>query len=595
MRNRILWLLSSCVLLMLAAAAFNRSEELSTAPMPEPSVLGGYYEDSFTLKLTAPQSGTIYYTTDGSTPTADSALYVDGIEIKDRSGEPNVYNAVQNVVPDWKTYTPKTAPVEKGTVIRAVYINESGIESEILTQTYFIGIQPPEQGYAISLVFEPDALFGDDGICVTGREYDNWYLAGDTSVPAPIANFYQKIEVPATAEIMDENGDILNQSIGIRVQGDGSRKGNVKRLILVAREEYSGKKVFDEELFDGVTSHSVMLKAQLSDAIIADLVSDRSVATQQSVPVRLYLNGEFWYSSYMLERFDEQYFRQHFQVDDRVQVRDGITDEETMAKSPVDHYAEFYDWIYTAYFPNPYEWERLHEEMDLQSFIDYIAINFYISNVDLGDTHNYMLWRSPSLGSGEYEDMRWRWCIYDIEPMMWLENPVEMNTFTTGRPAWELNKMALFKSLRLSPEFCRLFVLSTMDLINNNFAPANVEPVLAEYGYDLSWLDSFFLKRPQHAVNILAEEFDLSGALETVTIATQTPEMGSIIVNTSVIDLSSGSWSGQYFTDYPITVTAVPGDGYRFIGWKGGTAETADTVTLNVDGGLSLEAVFAEE
>ena len=77
-------------------------------------------------------------------------------------------------------------------------------------------------------------------------------------------------------------------------------------------------------------------------------------------------------------------------------------------------------------------------------------------------------------------------------------------------------------------------------------------------------------------------------------IACSNPEMGSVVVNTSRIDLSGGNWNGQYFTDYPITVTAIANDGYEFLGWKGDAQSTEETITLSVDGGISLEAVFAE-
>ena len=123
-------------------------------------------------------------------------------------------NSVQNVVTDWKNYTPDPQPVEKGTVIRAVFVNERDIASEILTQTYFIGLQPPERGYTLSLVFEYDDLFGEDGIYVTGKEYDEWYLSGDSSAEAPVPNFEKKREVRATAELLGESGDILNQAVG---------------------------------------------------------------------------------------------------------------------------------------------------------------------------------------------------------------------------------------------------------------------------------------------------------------------------------------------------------------------------------------------
>ena len=118
--------------------------------------------------------------------------------------------------------------------------------------------------------------------------------------------------------------------------------------------------------------------------------------------------------------------------------------------------------------------------------------------------------------------------------------------------------------------------------------------MLADYGYTLDWLDGFFRKRPAYAVQHLAEEFDLTGSPETVTVTTAHPEMGSVTVNTSRIDLSTGSWSGQYFTDYPITVTAAANDGYEFVGWKGDTGGAGETVTVSVDGGITLEAVFAK-
>ncbi|HAL88057.1 MAG TPA: spore coat protein CotH, partial [Clostridiales bacterium] len=143
--------------------------------MPEASLPGGYYENDVTLELNAPPYGKIYYTTDGSAPSKNSIPYDGGIRITDRSDEPNVYHSIQNVVKDWKEYTPDPTPVKKGTVIRAVYISDWGSRSEILTQTYFVGLQPPEHGYTLSLVFEDEDVFGEDGIYVTGKAYDAWY------------------------------------------------------------------------------------------------------------------------------------------------------------------------------------------------------------------------------------------------------------------------------------------------------------------------------------------------------------------------------------------------------------------------------------
>lgn len=168
-----------------------------------------------------------------------------------------------------------------------------------------------------------------------------------------------------------------------------------------------------------------------------------------------------------------------------------------------------------------------------------------------------------------------------------------VNVFSPGEDGG-INATSVFSSLKVNSEFRQQFVISFMDMLNNNFAPANVEKVLADYGYTLDWMDGFFRKRPAYAVQHLAEEFDLTGSPETVTVTTAHPEMGSVTVNTSLLDLSSGSWSGQYFTDYPITVTAAANDGYKFVGWKGDTGGAGETVTVSVDGGITLEAVFAK-
>ena len=317
MKQRLTALIASVLALVVLTVGFLFLEQHCQAPVPVPSVPGGYYDEEFVLQFTAPENGTIYYTTDGSTPTTQSAVYSGGIPIVNRSNEPNIYKAVQNVVSDWKTYTPDPTPVEKGTVVRAIYVSDWGQVSDILTQTYFVGIPQPEEGYTLSIVFEYDDLFGENGIYVTGKEYDDWYLSDGDPAQAPLPNFMKDMEVVTTAEWLDSEGDILNQPVGLRIQGNTARIYPAKRLTLTAREEYSGSQFFDAPLFPDVITHSVMLKDSLPDAMMSDLLQDRSVSTQQCIPVRVYLNGEFLYSSYMFERYDSQYFRQYYQVADK--------------------------------------------------------------------------------------------------------------------------------------------------------------------------------------------------------------------------------------------------------------------------------------
>lgn len=305
----------------------------------------------------------------------------------------------------------------------------------------------------------------------------------------------------------------------------------------------------------------------------------------------------------MLERYDTNYFRQHYGIDNRVLVRDGVMDEESAANTDIDYYSEFMYWVRNTDFSDPEQWEQFCGGADVQSYIDYMCINYFLCNIDFGDHKNYIVWRSPYPGKEPYADMRWRWCIYDIDamqvfsgdPSKGLAEEINVFTYVYEKAVWgdDLAR-SIHTAMKRNPEYCRQFTLSFMDLYNNNFSPENVGAVLEKYGLSLDWNNSYFEKRPAYAVKHIAEEFGLTGSLETVTVTCEHPEMGEVTVNTSQIDLADGSWEGTYFTDYPITITAVPKDGYQFLGWKGDAEQASSTLTIPVDGGIQLEAVFAK-
>ena len=601
MKQRAASVLISAIVLMILIFFFGWIKDRCNAPVPEPSVSGGYYSAPFTLELQAPEDGTIYYTLDGSTPTTQSAVYEDGIALSDRSSEPNVYNAIQNVVEDWKNYSPKLTPVTKGTVVRAIYVNDWGISSEVMTQTYFVGVEAPDWGYTFSLVFEDEDVFGENGIYVTGEAYDQWYLTGDTTVPKPVLNFNQHLQTQALVQVFEGTDLLFSQPVALRIQGGSKRGWDKKRFILEAEEELGGSSFFYQPLFEGISTHSIMTKDCPTDAMVYDLVGDRAAATQKSTSARVFLNGELWYTYYALERFDHQYFRQYYDVDEVMLVKSAVVDPDITRYQ--DAYPEFMWWVGHTDFTDPEQWEQLKKEADLQSYIDYMVINYYLCNWDLADDKNYVVWRSVDQEDSPYADQRWRWCVFDIDPLEYtlthydLENIAQLNTFTCDPPYCDnsLDQMTLFRAFRNVEEFRQRFVTSFMDIVNNNFDPERVEKILEKYGKNLDWLDGFFRQRPAYAAAHLAEEFDLTGELETVSITTRDPELGTVVVNTSEIDLTEGSWSGKYYEDYPITITAYPAEGCRFVGWKGDVEDGAESLTIPVDGGVSLEAVFQRE
>lgn len=612
---------------------------------PYLSKQSGVYEEPFELTIAYKKGYDIYYTTDGSDPDENSIKYVGPVKVYDRSNEPNIYRSQQRVVEDWKEYTPDPEPVDKAFIIKAVAIDKAGISSDMVCATYFVGDKEWDGGTGniISLMAEPDEIFGDDGIYVTGREYDKWYESheaddgddrddeddedsvdeadedddegeegeddsGDDD-EAPMKNYDQKgrdWEIKGNMELFRSGDQVDNEPTGIRISGRYSRSFPLKRLSLYARDEYSGSDRFDTELFGGeYPVHSVVLRYGTAgaDVFFSELTKDRSPISMNTEMAAVYLNGEYWYTAPVREKLGAAYFREHFGIekDNLFTVKNGWEDVGSEADYPL--FTEIYDYINTHDLSDPSAYEGFNDIIDIQNYIDCQCINVYAENMDYDERNNTFMWRAKKPVGDGGRDGRWRWALYDLDsvelngqrPDIYDGDPIEINVFTMepASHAEPLGERPIFKALKQNPDFLRQFVLTFMDIINTDFSEKKVSEVLGKYGKDTGWNHDFFLRRADYVIPQLKEEFDLKGTPEEVTVKVNDPDGGKITVNTCEPDISSGEWTGKYFTDYPIELTAIPNDGYRFTGWSGDVTSDADSIELTpAPGGSMVRAEF---
>ena len=616
---------------------------------------GGFYEDSVEVTLSAADGLSIRYTLDGSEPTADSMLYTKPLILTDPSSSPNVWSAREDITSEDRNYQVPGEPVDKAVIVRAAAFDENGNRSNTVTSTYFVDFSEKE-GYdgavMLSLVTDPDSLFSsEEGIYVRGSLYDEALENGQIYSELPwielmdYTQYYLEglsSERSAHIELYSAYGDILlDQECGIRIRGNESRSFPQKSFTLYSRKRYE-KESFDPVLFGTDISYPSLIlnnSKTLKKVFFFSLVEDRSAAVQEYIPCQVFLNGEYWGMYYLMERYSSEYLEGHYGaglesstlIKDTRYVADG--DSEGL-----ESYRELRDYLDREDLDDPEVYAGLLEQMDMQSFIDWMCTNIYIANTDSKPLENNVYtWRdnggadTKSTGSLQYSDGKWRWMLYDLDDSLAVGSAVEngeaytMDSFIEHAgyaPSGYLDDKPM-PALMKNEEFCRQFVLTFMDMANENFRADRVLSLLDEIEAQyVSWADKswerwntnpqdktfseqieelrvFFENRYDSIVPCLAEHFGLTGELVTLT---RSVEDGSqLTLNTLELDLSSGDWQGQYYTDYPVTLTAPEQEGFEFIRWEieGGTImqgnESDSEIQVQLEGDTRIQAVYDEQ
>ncbi len=353
------------------AEAVEESEPAALPPSVELSHSSGIYAEEFLLTLTGLESGTVYYTLDGSDPAISSTAieYTAPVSITDRADAANVVSAVDPVLiagsfnkPNKdrngfvsELYAPEDEAVDKCTVIRSAVKLSDGTFGGETSATYFIGT-PEEhiEGLAescaaagtslavISLSMNYDDLFGSEsGIYVKGDIFDEAleeFLIeekrvrdGETARSLD-ANYKQRgrdweREAAMVMFEFDENGatQVLNQNCGVRVQGNYSRSDIQKGLRLYARKEYGDNNfryaIFGDDYFnddgDVMDKYKTLVlraggncafTAKFNDTYWQSLLHDSACETKQSRPCVVYLNGEYWGLYVLEEDYSNDFF-----------------------------------------------------------------------------------------------------------------------------------------------------------------------------------------------------------------------------------------------------------------------------------------------
>ncbi|MBP7498175.1 MAG: CotH kinase family protein, partial [Bacteroidales bacterium] len=443
----------------------------------------GYYDKSFVFIITS--KDTVYYTLNGSEPNKSSLLYYKPILIDNISSKPNSLSTIQT---GYNEYIAPEQLVFKATVIRARAYKNGQPSSSIFTKTFLIdnNIKNLFANQIISLVTDSLNFFGSDtGIYVPGKLFN-------PNSPKGSGNYLMtgpEWERPLHIEFFDKDGvSILSQNAGTRIHGASVRKFHQKSLRLYAREEYGNKyfnyKLFpqgEENQYKRLIVRSAMCdwsKTIFKDMMGQNLVKDLNIDIQNSYPVNVLINGEYWGLHILAERIDKYYLSSRYRIDpDSLDLLENGS--ANIVEGTNKDYLGMITYLKNNDISKTSNYNHIKSLMDIDNYIDYQITEIYLNNYDWPE-NNVKFWKTHKTGS------KWRWILYDLDYAFGQYgvdyNMIEHSTKegVTGWPNSDESTF-LFRTLLKNEDFKNQFIGRFDVLMNSVFSASNIVSLINKY------------------------------------------------------------------------------------------------------------------
>ena len=541
--------------------------------------------------------------------------------------------------------------VDKPMVVRAVSKNDKGEFGKICDKTYFItngDLKQYEDMTIISLVTNPENLFDPDyGIYVTGTQYQNWkkspqYNPGQNPWDKKgTCNYYSRgkeWEREASVTFFEKGKIVIEQNIGIRLKGASTRNNPGKSFNLLAKKKY-GKDSFDYPIlpdnvdidgklissYKSISIRSVYEEARAKDKFAIELVnSRRDLATTNMKNSVLFLDGEYWGYYLIQEKLDNEFMENNYHVprDDVAMIKEG--EKEEGPQEETDNFNSFCELYSKKDMTDSSNYKDVTDFIDVDSMIEHYATGIYLGTTDWPG-QNAGTWRNfgSKIEGNKYGDGRWRFMTFDMDFTMgggWGQVGPSTDNFRGIEQKANLSPTNLFIALTKNDEFKKKFANVYCDYANEVMNLDRIKEMVTRYteensdlvGYSqLRWwgadskmegyahwkqnyqqalqkIQDFFTQRPKATLQHMAQYFGIKGELKELTITSN--KEGKVKVNTIIPTLKSGSWTGQYYSDIPITLTVVDSDSFK--GWSGDVESKETTIEVTLTSDMKIEANF---
>ena len=405
---------------------------LGRAQQPAFSAPGGPQAAGATLQveLTAAGGARIFYTLDCSAPDETSTPYAGPIAVTDT------------------------------TVVRAVAYQEGYLPSYSSSQSYLYDAEHTMR--VVSMVADPEDIFGPEGFHTL---------------------YERDLERPGHIEVYTEDGaQMLSENCALRLHGQGSRKYQQKGFKVIARREY-GTNRFRAPLFTGrdyTEYQSFLLRAssedgrltRMRDSILTALARGTDVLYQETELCVLYINGEYWGHYNMRERICAAMICQYEGWEGQEDDIDIVKGNDLVLRGSDDSFQAMLAYLREHGVPDDETLARVGEEVDLDSFIAYQALQIFVGNAD---TLNVKRYRNPNA------DGKWHWAIFDLDWGFYVDtNSIRRWLDPQGMGSSLATDNTLFIALMGNPTFYDRFLTYMGDMLSTQWTSGRIVEMIHE-------------------------------------------------------------------------------------------------------------------
>lgn len=503
------------------------------------SVPSGFYDNAFSLTISAPDNCTIYYTVDGSEPTTESDKYTSSIDITRPSGTSYIYATSDGNGYTYSSFAPEK--VDMGTVVKAIAVDDSGEIVYSNTASYYIGYGKDADYVGLPVItieVDPEEMFGfESGIYVPGKSYYEGYIQNDNAQ----ANYLTRNFIDIQMEYYEVNKDRTYTTSGtISIYNDQRRGEEQKAFVIKTSDVYPDGTSMDDYLND--SSNSLLLlsgggdnSTKIRNYLVNELVDGTDVIKRDYTPCIVFINGEYWGLYTLATNYDAHYFEEKY----------GVTEEVITVESEygvADEYTSFYNYVVNTDFSNEANYEQLDTMMDISNYIEFMCTNIYIGNTTMWRNESACVWKTVNGNGQGYSDNRWRWALNNVDSTLGNTNSY-IDPYTKGDYSAAIintylsagiKNNAFFNSLLKSDLFAEEYLDTMNRLIENNFTQEHAIEILTNldskisnavaatnlrfkgvetdlFRYDVNMLSSYFDTRTKYLTDYTDEYISLKG------------------------------------------------------------------------------------